>query len=123
MSDLIITVGDVELEASWTEENPETRGAIEAALPLEGDGRRWGDEIYFETEVEAELEDEREVVPEGSVAFWPRGNALCIFWGPTPASRDGVPRASSPVNVVARIEDASALDALRGGARVRVEEA
>lgn len=121
MSDLIITVNGVELEASWTEENPETRAALEAALPIEGRGSRWGDELYFETEVDVPLERGKEVVPVGAVAYWPRGNALCIFWGATPASRDGEPRASSPVSVVARIGDVSSLDGLKGGADVRVE--
>jgi hypothetical protein len=57
----------------------------------------------------------------GTVAYWPQGNALCLFWGPTPASEGEEPRAASPVNVVARLRDVSGLAAVDGGARVRVE--
>lgn len=51
--DLGILVDDSELEASWVDRNPQTRAAIEAALPLEGDAVRWGDELYFRTPVDA----------------------------------------------------------------------
>jgi len=122
MSDLLITVDGFELEASWTGENPETQTSIEEALPLEGDAARWGDELYFETDVEAPLEEGEEVVPLGAVAYWPRGQALCLFWGETPASRGSEPRAASPVNVVARVKDVSPLREVDGGAPVRVEK-
>ncbi|MFB6157146.1 MAG: cyclophilin-like fold protein [Haloferacaceae archaeon] len=121
MSDLRVTVGDVELDASWTGENPETRDAIAAALPVEGDASKWGDELYFRTPVDVPAEDAREVVEPGAIAYWPQGDAICLFWGPTPASTDERPRAASPVNVVARIDDVGPLAEVRGGARVRVE--
>jgi len=47
---------------------------------LESIAYRWGDEIYFETPMMAEEENAREVVDKGTTAFWPPGNALCIFW-------------------------------------------
>lgn len=123
MADLALSVGDVELAASWTGENPETRRAIEAALPLAGDAARWGDELYFETPVDVPEEDGQVEVPVGAVAYWPAGSALCLFWGPTPASTDGTPRAAGPVNVVAAVEDVTPLGDVRGGARVRLERA
>lgn len=121
MADLRITVADVELAADWTGENPRTRQALEDALPLDGDAARWGDELYFETPVDVPLEDARAEVPAGAVAYWPTGNAICLFWGPTPASSGTEPRAASPVNVVALVEDVSGLDGIDGGARVRIE--
>ena len=123
MADLRITVDDVELAADWTGENPETRGAIEDALPVSGDAARWGDELYFEIPVDVPAEDARAEVPVGAVAYWPQGNALCLFWGPTPASAGPEPRAASPVNVVAEIEDVSGLAGVDGGAEVRVGRA
>lgn len=123
MSDLRVVVDGVELEADWTGENPETRAAVESALPLEGEATRWGDELYFSVPVEADVEDGREEVPEGAIAYWPPGSALCLFWGPTPASVDEEPRAASAVNVVARVADVSALSGVDGGATVRVERA
>lgn len=110
MSDLRIDVDGRDLYAEWTGDNPETRTAIEAALPLSGEASRWGDELYFRTPVDVGPEDAREEVAVGSVAYWSQGNAVCLFWGPTPASREGEPRAESPVNVVAVVDDVSPLE-------------
>lgn len=121
MADLRIAVDGVELFADWTDDDSATRRAIEDALPVAGDAARWGDELYFQVPVDVPAEDARAEVPVGAVAYWPQGNALCVFWGPTPASRGEEPRAASPVNVVARIEDVAPLADLDGAARVRVE--
>jgi len=121
MTDLRVHVGDLTLEAQWTDDSPDTRAAVADALPLEGDAARWGEELYFSTPVEADPENARAEVAPGTIAYWPQGAALCLFWGPTPASRGEEPRAASPVNVLARIRDHSALSAVDGGARVRVE--
>lgn len=124
MADLRIEVDGVVLLADWTDDSPETRAAIEDALPLSGDAARWGEELYFEIPADVSAEDARAEVPVGAVAYWPQGNALCLFWGPTPASAGEEPRAASPVNVVARIEDVSPLEGIGdGGAPVRVERA
>lgn len=123
MSDLLVRIDDRELSAEWTDENPETRAAIDAALPIEGEATRWGDELYFRTGIDAPAEEAREAVPVGAIAYWPQGNAICLFWGPTPASEGERPRAAAPVNVVARVPDPSALEGLEDGARVRVERA
>lgn len=123
MPDLRVVVDGHELTAEWTGENPDTREAITDALPLEGDAARWGEELYFRTEVDVPTEDARAEVPVGALAYWPQGNALCLFWGPTPASRGDEPHAASPVNVVARVADVSALSAVDGGATVRIERA
>lgn len=123
MSDLRIRIDDLELTATWTGENLRTREAIEAALPLSGEAARWGDELYFSTTVDVPAEDAQVEVPVGALAYWPRGNALCLFWGPTPASVDEAPRAASDVNVVATIDDVSPLASLTGGATVTVEAA
>lgn len=122
MADLRLTVGDHELTAEWTGENPTTRDALADALPLVGDAARWGEELYVRTGVDVPAENAREDVPVGAVAYWPQGNALCLFWGPTPASPGDKPRAASPVNVVARLADVAPLEELEGGARVRVEQ-
>lgn len=123
MADLCVTVDDREFAATWTDDAPDTRAALEAALPVAGDAVRWGDELYFDVPLEVSPENAREVVPEGAVAYWPAGGKLCLFWGPTPASTGDEPRAASPVSVVARLEDAASLSDLEGGARVRLERA
>jgi len=121
MADLQIAVDDITLAASWCDENPETRAAVADALPVDGEAARWGDELYFSVPVDVPAENAREAVPEGAVAYWPRGNALCLFWGPTPASTDDQPRAASPVNVIAEIADPSPLAAVDGSGRVQIE--
>jgi uncharacterized protein len=103
-----------------------TAQAIWDALPLDARGNRWGDELYCSMPVV--LEDEagaQEVVAIGDVAYWPPGQAVCIFWGPTPASSGPEPRAASPVTVFARIEEpvAARFGEARSGAIVRLERA
>jgi len=120
MPNLQILVDGQELTADWTEENAGTRDAITAALPLEGDASRWGEELYFRTGIDVDQETTQTEVPVGSVAYWPQENAICIFWGPTPASLDQEPRAAAPVAVVATVEDISPLSEIQGGATIRI---
>lgn len=100
-----------------------TARAIWNALPIEGRANRWGDEIYFEIPVDMAEDDGREEVAVGDLAYWPPGNALCIFWGPTPASHQQEPRAASAVNVFGRIErGAKEFGQVSSGTVVRVEQ-
>lgn len=121
MADLRIDVNGHELTGNWTAENPTTRDALLEALPVEGEASRWGEELYFSIPVDVTPEETREAVPVGAVAYWPAGNALCLFWGPTPASRDEKPRAAGPVAVLAEIDDVSPLTAVEGSAHVKVD--
>ncbi len=91
-----------------------TASKIIDVLPLSAEINHWGGEIYFKIPVKAELENETEILEEGSLAFWPPGNAFCIFFGPTPASTDSRPRATSPVTLIGKLSDASDLDILKG---------
>lgn len=121
MADIRVTVDGRELEATWTDGAPETRAALANALPVADEAIRWGDELYVDLALEAPPENAREVVPEGAIAYWPAGEKLCLFWGPTPASLEDEPRAAAPVTVVAELEDTDPLAGLEGGARVRFE--
>lgn len=121
MADLRVRVDDIELTAGWTGANPETRAAIEGALPMSGETDRWGDELYFSTSVDVPAEDAQVEVPVGAVAYWPQGNAVCLFWGPTPASEGSEPRAASPVNVVAMLDDVGPLAGLGNSATITVD--
>ena len=90
--------------------------------PFESIANRWGDEIYFELPFDLGLRGERVVMRVGEMAYWPEGNSLCIFFGPTPVSRRGEPRAISRVKPLGEIVEG--LDELKGvkqGERVRVE--
>lgn len=102
-------------------ESPTAR-AIADALPLNGYANVWGDEIYFDIPVAVPLADDAvEEVEVGTLAYWPTGNAFCIFFGPTPVSTSDQPRAYSPVNVLGRIlDDTTALKQVPDGATVTI---
>lgn len=101
-----------------------TATLIWEALPIEAEVNRWGEEIYFPIPVEAELDDTaRDVVERGELGYWPQGRALCIFFGPTPASRGDEIRAASAVNIVGRVRgDHTDMRTVREGKTVRVEK-
>ena len=71
--------------------------------------------------VTAESDDLTEVVDLGDLAFWPPGNAFCIFFGPTPASRGDEIRAASGVVVIGKIVgDAAQLRLVSSGATITI---
>ncbi len=114
------SIGIVEVEL--TGRNPKTVDAIIRAAPFESRVNLWGEEIYFSTPVRVGQEVGSEVVDRGDVAYWPPGNAICIFFGPTPVSRPGEIRPASPVNVFGRIiGDLERLKRVKSGEKVRVE--
>ena len=91
-------------------------------LPIEGIVNTWGDEIYFPIPIELDITDGQEVVLAGDIAYWPPGHALCIFYGQTPASRDGEIRAASEVYVIGNIQgDADVLKSADKGAKISIE--
>jgi hypothetical protein len=84
--------------------SPKTFQAIIKNLPVEINITKWGDELYTErTQISANEENAKREVDYLDVAYWPEGNALCLFYGPTPISKDGQILAYSPVNIVGRI--------------------
>ena len=120
----ITTVSAGTFTAELTGENPLTAEAVYEKLPFEGKANVWGEEIYFPIRVTQGEESAKQLVDVGDVAFWPPGNALCLFFGPTPASWDREIRAASPVNVFARIENnAKLLKLVRPGEKIHVERA
>ena len=117
-----LTAGDVELTVLLN--NSSTADLLWSALPIQSSGSTWGDEIYFRTSIQAEEEDAQEVVDMGDVAYWPPGQALCLFFGPTPASQGDEIRPASPVNIVGKIEgDPAVLKQVGSGSQVTVEQA
>ncbi len=118
-----IKAGSVEAEAVLN--NSETAQKIWEGLPLDARANTWGDEIYFAILVQAPLEKTaQEVVEVGDLGYWPPGNAFCIFFGPTPASRGEEVRAASAVNLIGKIAgDAKVFKKVPSGAKVRIERA
>ena len=96
-------------------QSPMTVDNLAKAMPFEGRVARWKEEIYFETPVKLGAEKPKPKVEVGSIAYWPMGSAMCIFYGPTDPY--------SPVNIVGKI--VSNLDmfrAVKSGTKVRVEK-
>ena len=102
-----------------------TAKSIMDILPIEASVQRWGGEIYFSISVEAELEeDSQDVLEAGELAYWPPGNAFCIFFGPTPASQGNDIRAASAVNVIGTmIGDWSGLWDVPDGGSIAIQTA
>ena len=91
------------------------------ALPLSVSMSRWGEEYYGSTGIALPQDaTARELMEIGEMAYWPPGKALCIFFGPTPASTDERPRAASAVLPIGRVTEG--VEKLTGlGSRVRAE--
>jgi len=122
MKTILLTFETFSLEAELLD--TPTANAIYDKLPLSASIQAWGKELYFTIPVSANLEnDAREIVEEGDLAFWPTGNAFCIFWGKTPASTSNKPQAVSPVNVFGTIKgDLSKLNSLSSGNTITIKE-
>ena len=102
-TDIKLTVGNVTLDATLNDS--ETAQAIVAALPITVSMSRWGDEYYGSIGDlgVGQSGDARDLMEVGELAYWTPGTALCIFFGPTPASVGDKPRAASPVNPVGQL--------------------
>ena len=96
----------------------ETAKFVYDQLPFSGMSQRWGQEVFFDVPfpgVPLE-EDARDVLEVGEVGYWVAGSAVVIFFGETPVSHSGEPRAIEPINVFGKIiGDPTGLDVVREG--------
>lgn len=119
MARVELKIGDSVVQAEFNQ--TATAEAILKALPIESTGNYWGSEFYFPIPVKlGPTPDDQEVVDPGTVAYWPAGSCLCVFWGPTPASEGSECRAASPVTIVGKVLNPEVLPGLKGR-KVRVE--
>ena len=117
---IYIKSGSLQLEATLNDTG--LAKAVWNALPIAASANTWGDEIYFGIPVDGELEDAREVVDLGDLAYWPPGRAFCVFFGPAPASGGDEIRPASAVTVIGNVEgDATILKRVRRGDPVTLE--
>jgi hypothetical protein len=94
---------------------PRTVDAITKILPVEGRAALWKDEVYFELPLKMGDEKAKPTVEKGTIAFWPMGNALCVFFG------DSQPY--SPVNIVGKVTtNLETFAAVKSGTRIKVEK-
>ena len=95
---------------------PRTVEAIVNKLPIEGRAALWKEEVYFDIPVKMGEEKAKDTVEKGTIAFWPMGNALCIFFGGT--------QPYSSVNVVGQvIKNLNLFRQVKGGTKIMVERA
>jgi len=116
-----IAINDIVLDAELFD--TAAAKAVAATLPIEVKPNEWGDEFYFEIPVRMPLDETATTkVSIGDIGYWPPGNALAIFFGPTPMSKGPEPVPASELNIVGRISgDATILRRAKGSAAIRLE--
>ncbi|MEM3673264.1 MAG: cyclophilin-like fold protein [Candidatus Bathyarchaeia archaeon] len=93
---------------------PRTVDMVVRKLPIEGRAALWKKEVYFETPIKMGEEKAKSTVEKGTIAFWPMGNALCIFYGES--------QPYSPVNVLGKVTNNLELfRQVKSGTKIRVE--
>ena len=84
-------------------------------LPVEGRAALWKEEIYFEIPVKMGEEKAKPTVETGTIAFWPMGSALCVFYGQS--------QPYSPVSILGKItKNLELFKQVKSGTRIRVEQ-
>jgi len=93
---------------------PRTIDTIFRKLPVEGRAALWKEEVYFEIPVKIGEEKAKPTVETGTIAFWPMGSALCIFYGQS--------QPYSPVNTLGKItKNLELFEQVKSGATIKVE--
>ena len=118
-----ITAGSVSLTAEL--DDTALAKTVAAKLPIETTPTEWGDEFYFGIPVRSGLDETAtKKVKVGDIGFWPPGNAMAIFFGPTPMSSGADPVPASAVCILGRITgDATLLKKASGARKIRIEKA
>jgi uncharacterized protein len=100
-----------------------TAKSVADALPIDAKPNEWGDEFYFEIPVKLPPDETATTkVSVGDIGYWPPGNALAIFFGPTPMSKGTEPVPASEVNIVGKIiGDATIFRKAKGASVIRLE--
>jgi hypothetical protein len=117
-----ITAGSVSLAAEL--DDTALAKTVAAKLPIETTPNEWGDEFYFEIPVRSNLDETAtKKVKVGDIGFWPPGNAMAVFFGPTPMSSGADPVPASAVCLLGRITgDATLLRQALGARTIRIEK-
>jgi hypothetical protein len=118
-----IVVGEISVGAELGDTALAQR--LAGKLPIETSPNVWGDEFYFEIPVRSGLDETATAtVKVGDIGFWPPGNAMAIFFGPTPMSSGADPVPASAVCLIGRITgDATLLRKAKRAHKIRIERA
>ena len=94
---------------------PRTIDTLVRKLPIEGRAALWKEEVYFETPIKMGEEKAKGTVEKGTIAFWPMGSAICIFYGES--------QPYSPVSILGEItENLELFSRVKSGTKIRVEK-
>jgi uncharacterized protein len=95
---------------------PRTIDTIVRKLPVEGRAALYKEEIYFEIPIKMGEEKAKPTVETGTIAFWPMGSALCVFYGKS--------QPYSPVSILGKItNNLEIFKQVKSGTRIRVAAA
>ena len=121
MNNIRITIGKINIEAELLD--TPTAQAIYNNLPFASKAQTWGDEVYFETPVQAEIESNaKDVVEAGELAFWCEGGCIAIGFGPTPISQGNEIRLAAKTNIWAKaLNDVKDLSVVKPGDFIFIE--
>jgi uncharacterized protein len=93
---------------------PRTVDTIVKKLPIEGRAAIWKEEVYFEIPVKIGEEKAKTTVETGTIAFWPMGSALCVFYGQS--------QPYSQVNILGKVtKNLELFKQVKSGATIKVE--
>ncbi len=93
---------------------PRTIDIIVRKLPVEGRAALWKEEVYFEIPAKIGEEKAKPTVETGTIAFWPMGSAICVFFGES--------QPYSSVNILGKVTNNLELfKQVRSGATIKVE--
>ena len=101
MEKIKIKIGEIEIEGEMLDTKLGKK--IIEKIPFSSKANLWGDEIYFEVDVDEKLEMPVSEVGKGDIGYWPTGKCLCLFFGPTPISYGDKIIPASKVEIVGKI--------------------
>jgi hypothetical protein len=94
---------------------PRTVDMIVRKLPIEGRAALWKEEVYFETPIKMGEEKAKATVEKGTIAFWPMGSAICVFYGES--------QPYSPVSILGQVtKNLEVFSSVKSGMKIRVEK-
>ncbi|RLI40965.1 hypothetical protein DRO59_08100 [Candidatus Bathyarchaeota archaeon] len=95
--------------------SPRTIDMIVRKLPVEGRAALWKEEVYFEIPIKMGEEKAKATVEKGTIAFWPMGSAICVFYGES--------QPYSPVNILGKItKNLKLFEQIKSGTKIKMEK-
>jgi len=93
---------------------PRTIDMVVRKLPMEGRAALWKEEVYFETPIKMGEEKAKATVEVGTIAFWPMGSAICVFYGSS--------QPYSPVSILGKVTaNLELFKQIKSGTKIRIQ--